>query len=366
MRNATPVESYPLHPEQIPDDQYLFDPTHSQQTRLEVYDALGVAKTVSYQNYENTLAYATNHKHIDIDKLKSIATQHPSTPPHAKGVQGQIRQHLTTLHTRQQNLLLNPTQLHKLNVYPCTHCHTIFASVDKQPQHITKYHPIQRVQTNLAIVLQTYPIHTLTSDLQTSITTQWTHTLQWLHNLDITPLTRRNTIYHKLTPSHKKLVFAILHHIVQWCNTALKPFNSEDSTTQPTYYQTTATPFLKLLLTFESLFLSPSTTPNQSQQSFHQLLLHRHALLKASNIQQLYLDTRTPLHKPPKTPIPIFNDMQHNHAAQFAADQDNLHSAYYRIKSVTPKVTLTPHYLAILRSLYPPRRQYHPTTQHNT
>jgi hypothetical protein len=228
-----------------------------------------------------------------------------------------------------------------LNVYPCTHCHTIFASVDKQSQHIAKHHPTQRVQTNLDIVFQTYPIHTLTPDLQISTTTQWTQALQWLHTLDITPPTRRNTIYHKLTPSHKKLVFAILHHIVQWCNAALTPFNSAD-TSQPTY-QTTATPFLKLLLTFESLFLSPSTTSDQSQQSFHQLLLYRHALLKAGNIDQLYLDTRAPLHKLPKTSIPIFNDMQHNHAAQFAADQDNLHTAYHRIKSITPKVTLTPH-----------------------
>jgi hypothetical protein len=157
----------------------------------------------------------------------------------------------------------------------------------------------------------------------------------------------------------------MLHHIVQWCNTALISFNAGDTITLPTY-QTTATPFLKLLLTFESLFLSPSLTPNQSQQSFHQLLLHRHALLKAGNLQQLYMDTRTPLHQSPKTPIPIFNDMQHNHAAQFAADQDNLHSAYHRIKSITPKVTLAPHYLTILQSLYPPQRQYHPPTQRNT
>jgi hypothetical protein len=83
FRNATPVESYRLHPENIPDNQYLFDPTHSQQTRLEVLDALGVAKTVLYQNYENTITYATNHKHIDIDQLKAIATQQPPTPPRA-------------------------------------------------------------------------------------------------------------------------------------------------------------------------------------------------------------------------------------------------------------------------------------------
>lgn len=75
--NNSPVESYKLHPEHIPDNQYQLNLAHSQQTRLEVLDALGVAKTISHHIYERTLSYASKHKHIDIDKLKHIATQQP-------------------------------------------------------------------------------------------------------------------------------------------------------------------------------------------------------------------------------------------------------------------------------------------------
>jgi hypothetical protein len=108
---------------------------------------------------------------------------------------------------------------------------------------------------------------------------------------------------------------------------------------------------------------------NQPSQSFHHLLSHQFELLKTGNFQDLYNATHNVQHPTTETPpqsIPLFDDLKHNRAAQFAADQDNLHTAFNRIKSVTPKVTLTPrNYLSLLRKLYPPRLSYQ-LHSHNT
>jgi hypothetical protein len=63
--------------EVIPDSEYEFDLAHSQETRLEVRDALGIAKAISPTNYNKTIDYIRRHKkYINIDKLKQYAT-HP-------------------------------------------------------------------------------------------------------------------------------------------------------------------------------------------------------------------------------------------------------------------------------------------------
>jgi hypothetical protein len=150
---------------------------------------------------------STHHTTITMSKIAAIPCPHHECPyafPHIKGVQSQIRQHLITIHTRTQNMQLNPTHLHKLNCFPCTHCHTIFASIDKQRQHTSKQHPSNCTTTNLDIVLATYPLHTRTTTQQTQIRSNWSNTLTWLQTLTITPPRHRHSIYHKLTATHKK------------------------------------------------------------------------------------------------------------------------------------------------------------------
>lgn len=61
-----------LPSEYIPDDQYAFDPSHSQQTRLEIMDTLATAKALSHRHYQKTLEYVTSHKHVDVDHLKNL------------------------------------------------------------------------------------------------------------------------------------------------------------------------------------------------------------------------------------------------------------------------------------------------------
>jgi hypothetical protein len=115
--------------------------------------------------------------------------------------------------------------------------------------------------------------------------------------------------------------------------------------------------------------LTNQPTTNWPPQPFHHLLSHRFKLLKTGDLQQLYLTTRTSHHTGrPSSPIliPTFDDLGHNREAQFATNQDNLHTAFNRIKSVTPKVTLTPHYLHILCKLYQPRLPFHPPDLCNT
>jgi hypothetical protein len=151
-----------------------------------------------------------------------------------------------------------------------------------------------------------------------------------------------------------------------WCNKASLPYQS--STSLPSF-QRDATPFWKLLFIFESSILAPSHT-NASQQnlSFSTLLKHRLATFRAGNIRELYDQSRPSADTPlPRPSIPNFDDLTFNFAAQQSADQDNLHTAYARISSAAPNVTLTPHYLNILKNLYPPPIHFDmPTNPHNT
>jgi hypothetical protein len=139
------------------------------------------------------------------------------------------------------------------------------------------------------------------------------------------------------------------------------------STNLPTF-QRDATPFWKLLFIFESSVLAPPI-PNVAQRiSFSFLLKQRLAQFRAGNIRELYEQSRPTTETPLPTPSPPnFDDLTYNSTAQQSADQDNLHTAYMRISSSTPNVTLTPHYLNILKKLYPPPIHFHTLSNtHNT
>jgi hypothetical protein len=80
-RQHTSSQDYP--DEYIPDEEYCFDLAHSQATRLEIRDALGLAKAISPTNYNKTFDYIQRKsKSINIDQLKQYAT-HPFPPEDA-------------------------------------------------------------------------------------------------------------------------------------------------------------------------------------------------------------------------------------------------------------------------------------------
>jgi hypothetical protein len=67
--------------EEIPDTQYEFCLEHSQPTRLEIMDALGIARSISTKRYKETYHYITRHGNaVDIEQLKHFAAR-PQTPP---------------------------------------------------------------------------------------------------------------------------------------------------------------------------------------------------------------------------------------------------------------------------------------------
>jgi hypothetical protein len=74
--------SSPPDDEKIPDSQYEFCPEHSQPTRLEIRDTLGIAASISERRYHEIYHFITSHGSaaIDLDTLKRLATR-PLTPP---------------------------------------------------------------------------------------------------------------------------------------------------------------------------------------------------------------------------------------------------------------------------------------------
>jgi hypothetical protein len=68
--------------EEVPDSQYEFCLDHSQSTRLEVIDALGIARSISEKRYRETHHFIVSHGNTEFDLglLKRIASR-PATPP---------------------------------------------------------------------------------------------------------------------------------------------------------------------------------------------------------------------------------------------------------------------------------------------
>jgi hypothetical protein len=283
-----------------------------------------------------------------------IPCPHPSCSyafPRIKGFQCQIRQHLSTLHTFDENQTLNHTDLHKLHCYPCTSCPLIFATLPKYQSHIQAAHPTTRTQTNLDIILRTYPGPPHHPQTISQHASTWQNTLLWLHTLHITPPTARSSLYTKLAPKQKQSFLHHLHHVITWCNRATLPIS--DASNLPSSL-VDATPFWKLLLIFESITLAPLPVNTKAKPSYSNLLKTRLTLFRCGKIQELYQASRPSDLTPLPTPtIPVFDDTSYHHAAQQSADQDNLHTAYARLTSTAPNVTLTKHYLAILKALYP-------------
>jgi hypothetical protein len=76
------TETDSINSEEVPDSQYEFCPEHSQSTRLEVIDALGIARSISEKRYRETHHFIVSHGNteFDLDLLKRIASR-PATPP---------------------------------------------------------------------------------------------------------------------------------------------------------------------------------------------------------------------------------------------------------------------------------------------
>jgi hypothetical protein len=164
------------------------------------------------------------------------------------------------------------------------------------------------------------------------------------------PPTACASLYTRLAHKQKQTFLHTLHHLITWCNKASLPFQVDF--TQQTY-QTDSTPFWKLLFIFESTILAPPPHTSKPQSiSYSTLLKQRLTLFQSGSIKQLYTESRpqkdTPL---PTIALPTFDDLSFNHAAQLAADQDNLQAAWARISSSAPNVTLNDHYLSILKKL---------------
>jgi hypothetical protein len=64
-----------LPSEFIPDDQYAFDLSHSQATRIEVIDALELAKSISNRQYQTIFEYVNAHKNINVEQNISNTLQ---------------------------------------------------------------------------------------------------------------------------------------------------------------------------------------------------------------------------------------------------------------------------------------------------
>lgn len=285
----------------------------------------------------------------------------------SRGHHKKLRAHLSILHS--DELASIPTNIYRnLNVYLCTQCSHICATNRSLTNHQLHAHANVRSKTNVDLITATFRQRDIHASRQ-----QWTSTLEWLYKLDIRPPQKRSSAFHTLLPSTKQKILVLLNHVISWTLTASLPLDADaDATTTPVHLST-STPFFKLLLIFEQLLLTP--VPLAQHRRRATIIDQRIALFKQGRLTQLYeeaflspsVDT-----VPNDIETPIFDDMSFCPSAQRAANLDNLHAAFQRVRSALPVAALTPDRLKILQKLYPERVSYtapnqtaRPTTRAN-
>jgi hypothetical protein len=218
-------------------------------------------------------------------------------------------------------------------------------------RHQTTKHPpaTPRAQSNLALILGQHP---------SANPNQWNATLRWLHQLQPEPPPYRTNLWRHLDTSTKRTYHHTLGNLYNWILAATEPH--EDPEAHPAH-QLDATPFWKMLITFDMMILHPRPRTVPANKAVRQRLSQFHQ----GNLQPLYehaLAYKPPTHNTTHTP-----DL--NHAAQLAANEDNYHTAYARLTTALPVACITPEVRDICQTLYPPPADYqsnHRSTRHHT
>ena len=211
----------------------------------------------------------------------------PTNPPTQKQNKKetilQLKQHLIQAHNDTPlSDHIDETYCKRHGFHACLQCNkptTIFTTPGHLRNHQENKHT--RTTTNLQIVLNTYR-H---ADNQTAH--NWKAAIDFLHHLEITPPPFRRTIWHKLKHPLRKEYFVAYHNVVRWILEATPPLrNDTKRDTRPSAAQTDSSPFWKLLLLMEPLFLAPPAATEHKRPS--EAIRACHQLFKEGKIQELY------------------------------------------------------------------------------
>ena len=243
-----------------------------------------------------------------------------------------------------------------MNLHPCLLCNNannIYFSQSSLLRHIKAQHNQTRIKTNLELFTNTY---------RNTPSQPWLNSLQTLHHLQPQPPPFRLSLWHSLSSSDQHQYLQTLSHAIQWTLTATIPYcNPNPSNPQP-IYQLTPAPFWKLLLILEPLLLNPLQLPNRHRMQPHEIFTARLSMFKRGDITTLIdhmYSKDLPLIE--SSTQPLFDPFSEAPAAQRAADSNNFHTAYARVRSITPLASFDK-YRPIIEKLYPPKREFYKHT----
>jgi hypothetical protein len=157
-------------------------------------------------------------------------------------------------------------------------------------------------------------------------------------------------VWRKLDHATRESYLAIVGHVLEWIVTASA--THPDEAFLP-LHQTSALPFLKLLLLLDQFLLHP---PQPSEpKSFKDVVMARLRLFRKGNLRTLY-DRMSAIPCLPKQSgtASFATDDDMCPQAQSLLDQDNLNAGYQRIQSTLPIAQMTDHVKSLCQKLYPP------------
>ena len=283
-----------------------------------------------------------------------------------------LRTHFTSEHSMHSFTDISDNDLNRSGLYICRRCdaaNKIYLTPGHLKAHMTQHHPESRTKSNIDIISSTL------RNLSEQDINAWTEGLRFFHQLQPKPPPFRRSTWYKLKGYQKTSFLYNFHLAVQWLNQSITPFAQDRDEPTPAHLASSI-PFVKLLLVFEHLLLSPIKPPltDCRHTSPAKLLQRRIALFKRGNIKQLYLEAFEPDDSPQTTPK--YTDKTHEldfdtttfcPSAQLAANEDNMHTAFQRVRSSLPVAKLNDDLLQHVKKLYPNKApQQHASHKPNT
>jgi hypothetical protein len=227
-----------------------------------------------------------------------MSNEFPCPLCHSTSSTTSLAVHLRTIHTSAPIHHISTPTLTELNLHPCRTCNTadkIFASHRGLRAHQTRQHPKHRINDNTQLIAKSYP---------STSSTIWASALAFLAQRDCSrPPAHQGNFFHSLSSTARGDYYAAYEHTIIWLLAAQSP--TQDQRLPDHLSQ--SSPFWKLLLFFDSLFLYPPQ-PHEPT-NINKALAARLALFRTGQIARLFQSMDDiPLQPPPDEPLTFATD----------------------------------------------------------
>ncbi|MGH7974700.1 MAG: hypothetical protein ACREBR_04180 [bacterium] len=266
-----------------------------------------------------------------------------------------FRTHFNT-HPKAAIFRLTPEELSSVGIFRCFECRHEVKIYSKEGclRNHSKQHTSSRdkINSQLAAEIISRNSHTTAID--------WATQLSWISTVRYHPMPFRVSLFSRLGKAQRLVVLDLLRELVDALTQSCVPII--DGEHLPTF-ETTGSPFYKLLSLFEALICGP---PGPSEKgNWNKLIDERLQQFRSAKIQVLFERAQLTPMKAPQDRQPIPDQAHREKSANAFANLDNPGKAFRIVTATQPIALANPPIVRALQDLYPSECSYCPSERSN-